>query len=863
MKKRSKGARPFARAANAALAVALSAGLCPTVALASPVSDTNPDGVFAVAGADDQSISLLASAAQSQNAGAHEYTNLARWAQPTASYLHATANGIERVEYIDSGTIPALVVESYTGSAPDYTLASSRTISSSTYAPSGTPSNLNVLWGGFFAGASYNFVVTGQENPNESDSVAVVRITKYDKNWNYLDAAELRGANTTIPFNAGSLDMAEIGDTLYVKTCHSMYASEKDGLNHQASMTIVVNESSMAITDSEYNVLNVDDTRYGYVSHSFNQMLAVSGGGVWSVDHGDAYPRTIVLKKFGSSGHYDVYDIWGGESQIGANDTGVSLGGFEAASGNRLLVAYSAVDKAAVSSVSDLYRMPRRVYVAAVNASNGSVANLTQPTSGQSLSTSEGNPMLVKINDDKFLLLWENLASPTSRPNGSISYVFVNGSGVATSQVYRASASLSDCQPIVVGGKALWYVTGASGSASEPIFYAIDASTGSLTSSSAPSSSYDLFDATLSGISQSYAYTGSPITPAPTVAIGTTVLTPNVHYTTEYYANTNAGTATIVISGIAPYVNGQSITFAIAPASISSAEVYVELSYPYEGKPVEPKPVVAFNGQLLLSGEDYTYTYRNNNAVGTGQIVLTGKGNFTGTATCDFAIVESGSTPDPGVDPDPIPGGSFSDVPEGYWGEGDIYTAVELGLMSGDRTSTGALAGTFRPEANITRGEVATILFRHANPSSAATSDPAAYENNTTGIIYDVPDKQFYTAAMNWAFKEGIMKGDRDAETDELVGTMRPNDNITREEVATMLARYADWSGTSTSGFTADFLFTPDGFTVSPFAMNSMAWCFDQGIMKGDANTGFLSPHNPATRAQMAKMIVTTTSILD
>ena len=87
------------------------------------------------------------------------------------------------------------------------------------------------LFGGCFCGESYNFLVFGQNNPDESNEVEVVRIVKYDKEWNRLDAASVRGANTSVPFDAGSLRMAESQDMLYIHTCHEMYKSS-DGVNH-------------------------------------------------------------------------------------------------------------------------------------------------------------------------------------------------------------------------------------------------------------------------------------------------------------------------------------------------------------------------------------------------------------------------------------------------------------------------------------------------------------------------------------------------------------------------------------------------------------------------------------------------------
>ena len=184
--------------------------------------------------------------AESRNIHKEDYTT---WSKPVTSYLYENqAGGLTRVEYIDG----KVVIEDYSS---DFAFQSSRTV-----APE-LP-----IWGGFFAGSAYNFLIFGQQNPGESDSTEVIRVVKYDKDWNRLGAASLRGARTTIPFDAGSLRCDEYGGYLYIRTCHEMYTSS-DGLNHQANLTMAVRQSDMSITDSYYDVMNIS---YGYVSHSFN-----------------------------------------------------------------------------------------------------------------------------------------------------------------------------------------------------------------------------------------------------------------------------------------------------------------------------------------------------------------------------------------------------------------------------------------------------------------------------------------------------------------------------------------------------------------------------------------------------------------
>ena len=129
------------------------------------------------------------------------------------------------------------------------------------------------IFGGFYSGSEYNYIVFGKANSAESDQSEVMRVVKYSKNWEEIAYCPVYGANTSIPFDAGSLRMTETGGQLYVHTCHEMYTSD-DGYNHQANMTFVFDTEKMKINQSYYGVMNID---YGYVSHSFNQFIATDG----------------------------------------------------------------------------------------------------------------------------------------------------------------------------------------------------------------------------------------------------------------------------------------------------------------------------------------------------------------------------------------------------------------------------------------------------------------------------------------------------------------------------------------------------------------------------------------------------------
>ena len=324
------------------------------------------------------------------------------------------------------------------------------------------------IFGGFYSGCEdYNFLVFGQNNTAESGSTEVVRVVCYTKDWQCAGSASLYGANTTYPFSAGSLRFAHCGDMLYVRTCHKMYTNALDGLIHQANMTFSVRISDMTMTDGLVGVSNKD---YGYVSHSFNQFIQVDGTDLLAVDHGDAYPRSVILTKYkkpagqdsftGSCTYVQVLPFTGA---TGNNSTGASVGGFEISGTHYLVAGNSIVQDGTVS----LTVGQRNIFITATDKSDFTSAGtqiywLTSYADGSGVSVS--TPQLVKISGEKLCILWTE--------GTTLRYAFLDGSGKLIGQIYSAEGALSDCEPIVADGKICWYVT----TGSVPFFYTIDLS---------------------------------------------------------------------------------------------------------------------------------------------------------------------------------------------------------------------------------------------------------------------------------------------------------------------------------------------------------------------------------------------------
>lgn len=136
-------------------------------------------------------------------------------------------------------------------------------------------------------------------------------------------------------------------------------------------------------------------------------------------------------------------------------------------------------------------------------------------------------------------------------------------------------------------------------------------------------------------------YNGTAQLPSVTVKIGSVTLKSGTDYILSAYDNTNAGTATAVITGKGKYEGAEKKTqFKIAPAAISSASISCEDQI-YTGQGVTAQPVVTFNGKTLALGVDYYISgYSNIVNVGTATVTVKGKGNFTGTAKGNFRIVK-------------------------------------------------------------------------------------------------------------------------------------------------------------------------------------------------------------------------------
>lgn len=140
---------------------------------------------------------------------------------------------------------------------------------------------------------------------------------------------------------------------------------------------------------------------------------------------------------------------------------------------------------------------------------------------------------------------------------------------------------------------------------------------------------------------KNYTYTGKAIKQSGiTLKDGSYTLKNNTDYTVKYINNTNAGTATVIITGIGKYCGCIMINYTIAKAKVTTANVTLSNSrLSYTGSALKPSVAVKVAGKTLKSRTDYTISYSNNKKIGKASVTVKGNGNYTGTVTMAFDIV--------------------------------------------------------------------------------------------------------------------------------------------------------------------------------------------------------------------------------
>ena len=173
----------------------------------------------------------------------------------------------------------------------------------------------------------------------------------------------------------------------------------------------------------------------------------------------------------------------------------------------------------------------------------------------------------------------------------------------------------------------------------------------------------------------------------------------------------------------------------------------------------------------------------------------------------------------------------FKDVMELDW----FYSAVDYVYNNG--LFGGTSPGIFSPALFMTRGMFVTVLYR-------LDGEPITGQSDQFSDVLE--PAQYYYQAVVWANASNIVRGYPD-------GTFRPNDPVTREQIAAIMYRYAEYADRemSTPGSISDAF--PDTGDVSEYALAAMAWAVSRNVING--SNGKLLPQDTATRAQVAQIV--------
>jgi len=249
--------------------------------------------------------------------------------------------------------------------------------------------------------------------------------------------------------------MAEYGDKLIFHTSRQRYTTD-DGLNHQSQLTLIIDTSTMKVTN------DLGRFQKNHVSHSFDQYVLFDNNYHVLLDHGDAYPRSVVLSKANGGGYHTV-DLFKIPGKIGANCTGVSIGGFESSSTNYIAamntINHSLAREYTSYEMVGLERDQRDVIIATVPKNNLNNNAVKQITLEKYIGTNKNAsiPQLVKISESKLMVMWQEYNNYDKE--GDLKYVVIDGQGNPADEIKTLkSCRLSKIKPIVVDNQVTWYV---------------------------------------------------------------------------------------------------------------------------------------------------------------------------------------------------------------------------------------------------------------------------------------------------------------------------------------------------------------------------------------------------------------------
>ena len=345
------------------------------------------------------------------------------------------------------------------------------------------------MYGGFFNGKDAYYFVFGKDNPEEKPAAEVLRVVKYDRNWNRIGAACITGGSESefghdvrYIFEYGNVTIDECDGMLYIATGHCGYVDPNVGQGHQGLIMFQVNEATMT-----GRILLAD------FWHSFSQHLSIKDSqNIYLLEMSEGSEQSqitrIAVDPDGNLKEADTIQV-------------LKYGGVRPPSSSRAIATYASADAIAYSDdyvlaagasidqsryYDDSYEKVYNIYLTAtpINDFTEEKTRVSWVTK-DNLRNGYRNIQLTKISSDRFMLSWEQrvedkpLTAENDLDKGSLRvlhYVFLNGAGEVVSPEYKKAAALSNCEPVVKDGKVHLYTAGDT----DLSFYTIDPQNGNL-----------------------------------------------------------------------------------------------------------------------------------------------------------------------------------------------------------------------------------------------------------------------------------------------------------------------------------------------------------------------------------------------
>ncbi len=317
-------------------------------------------------------------------------------------------------------------------------------------------------FGGVYAAPGGDFyLLLGRDNSAERTDVDVVAVRRYSPSWQLMGTAYLKGGagqafpGITVPFRATAPEMLLVENRLIVHMSREMFKGS-DGLNHQSNLTFEVDTATMKAQTFEeaYGLGNTP-----YVSHSFNNFVTRSGDQVVFVDHGDAYPRSIVMHVFDlKTNGWNTYDLLNFNGTTGDNNTGTSMTGVKS-SGRNVLVVGNSVDHKNAPNGAFNPDHQRNVFAISADALTGKRSHVWLTSVSPTGQDVVSDPRMVSVSENRFALMF----TVTRGSRTTTEYRLMDGSAQVLAKASFTNLPFpAGAEPIKIGSQLMWLTAGES-----------------------------------------------------------------------------------------------------------------------------------------------------------------------------------------------------------------------------------------------------------------------------------------------------------------------------------------------------------------------------------------------------------------